>query len=379
MSLQEGWKDYSLRFEEGDLKLLKWVEEGRFESREAYQLNLLAHQASLIQEFEELICLPTLRNMEHYPYQIEAARKVLRRFRGRALLCDEVGLGKTIEAGIILKEYMMRGLVRKALILTPPGLVEQWKEEMEAKFDLSFITHEDPEFKALGKEAWAHFPLVIASLPTAKAVDHASMIQGIRYDLVIVDEAHHLRSRSTVNWQFVNVLDKKFILLLTATPVQNDLEELFNLVTILKPGQLKTLRQFKREFVTRGERRRPKNIQTLRELLGECMIRNSRSQVEQRLPPRSAHTIRLKPTTEQKALYEAVSDFVRELHPQVGYQARGINRLVLQTMQMEVGSSARALLPTVEKLLTGGRVPQGARGRLEAIRGMAAGITESTK
>ena len=63
---------------------------------------------------------------------------------------------------------------------------------------------------------------------------------GTRFDLVIVDEAHRLRNRNTAAWKLVNGLDKKYILLLTATPVQNDLDELFNLITLLRPGQLKT-------------------------------------------------------------------------------------------------------------------------------------------
>ena len=72
--------------------------------------------------------------------------------------------------------------------------------------------------------------------------------------MVIVDEAHHLKNRATSNWKLVNSLLKTFILLLTATPVQNNLEELYNLVTLLKPGHLKTQKAFKEEFVTRGTR-----------------------------------------------------------------------------------------------------------------------------
>ena len=71
---------------------------------------------------------------------------------------------------------------------------------------------------------------------------------------MIVDEAHHLRNARTVLWQFVNRLRRTYLLLLTATPVQNDLEELFNLVTLLQPGQLKTLRAFRREHLARGDK-----------------------------------------------------------------------------------------------------------------------------
>ena len=89
----------------------------------------LAQQASRLSQadhFDSLICMNTLRDVEQYAYQIETVRKVMRSFRGRVLLADEVGLGKTIEAGMVLKEYMLRGMVKKTLILTPPALMSQW-------------------------------------------------------------------------------------------------------------------------------------------------------------------------------------------------------------------------------------------------------------
>jgi superfamily II DNA or RNA helicase len=86
--------------------------------------------------FEELISIGDVRGVEHFWYQLETVRRLLRDFRGRALLADEVGLGKTIEACLALKEYWMRGLVSKALILTPPSLVGQWVDELTSKFGL---------------------------------------------------------------------------------------------------------------------------------------------------------------------------------------------------------------------------------------------------
>lgn len=143
-----------------------------------------------------------------------------RRFHGRGLLADEVGLGKTIEAGLVLKEYLLRQMVDRVLILTPPGLVEQWQEELASKYNLSnFITSSDPEFRARGSQAWEEFPRVIASLATARRPEHRKAITDLQYDLVIVDEAHHLKNRTSASWQLVNELQKKYILLLTATPM----------------------------------------------------------------------------------------------------------------------------------------------------------------
>src|SRR5438552_13697888 len=97
--------------------------------------------------------------------------------------------------------------------------------------------------------------------------------------MVIVDEAHHLRNRTTQLWRFASELQKQFILLLTATPVQNHLEELFNLVTLLEPGLLRTARQFQRQFVDRRDKLTPRNVDELHALLAEVMVRNRRSSV----------------------------------------------------------------------------------------------------
>ena len=84
-----------------------------------YFLAQRASRLSQADHFDSLICMNTLRDVEQYAYQVETVRKVMRSFRGRVLLADEVGLGKTIEAGMVRKEFMLRGMVKKALILTP--------------------------------------------------------------------------------------------------------------------------------------------------------------------------------------------------------------------------------------------------------------------
>jgi hypothetical protein len=94
---------------------------------------LRAHGLASAQQFEELLALASLAFVEPHRYQIETARRVLRFFRGRALLADEVGLGKTVEALMILREYQLRGMVRRALIIVPPALIGQWVGELSSK------------------------------------------------------------------------------------------------------------------------------------------------------------------------------------------------------------------------------------------------------
>src|SRR3990172_405382 len=155
---------------------------------------------------------------------------------------------------MILLELLMRKLARRVLILTPSSLMEQWRGEMSRKFGLDFVTHDDEAFKAQGAQAWGAFERGLASFHPARREPHRAAITEHDWDVVIVDEAHHCRNRNTLLWKLVNGLRKRYILLLTATPVQNNLEELYNLVTLLQPGLLSTARQFQRQFVDRHDK-----------------------------------------------------------------------------------------------------------------------------
>jgi SNF2 family DNA or RNA helicase len=367
---------YDVILHPGAERVLETAAAGRFSRWLAYRLQLQAERLALVAGFDELVCLDTL-SFTPFDYQIKAAQIALRRFRGRGLLCDEVGLGKTIEAGLVLQEYLLRRMVSRVLIITPPALVEQWRDELGSKFGLAdFVASHDPAFRDLGSQAWVAFPRVIASLATARRPEHRRAITDLVYDLVIVDEAHHLKNRTSVSWKFVNALQKKYILLLTATPVQNDLDELYNLITILKPGQLKTPREFRRNFVVRGDPRLPKNRGRLRELLADVMVRHARGQVGVHLPPRRAHTVKLQLAPDERAFYDEVSNFVRRgmalgpvSRPQdervstptdVMQAANGpqggeapllaVHRFTLRTLQREIGSSPAAARSTLRAL-----------------------------
>src|SRR3989442_2427092 len=128
----------SLQFDESDADLLARAFRSPGDGPQAWRLNGEAHRMSLVDGFDRLLAWPSLRGVGRYPHQERTCVRVLREMHGRAILADEVGLGKTIEAGLILKEYAIRGLVRRALVLTPASLTGQWREGMEAQFDLGF-------------------------------------------------------------------------------------------------------------------------------------------------------------------------------------------------------------------------------------------------
>ncbi|MFN8446399.1 MAG: SNF2-related protein [Caldilineaceae bacterium] len=316
------------------------------ESLPIYQLRQRTEQLRLSRGFDQLLCLEELE-VEHYEHQLHAALRALREMRGRALLADEVGLGKTIEAGIVMKELLARGLVRTVLVLTPASLTEQWREELGNKFHEEFSVIDEANRWNELKEA--EFGRWIVSLDRAKLKNHSEGILGRDYDLLIVDEAHKLKNRSTLAWQFVNQIRKRYVLMLTATPVQNDLMELYSLITILSPGQLGTVRGFRRHFLDQADSRRPKNAPSLRRLLNDVMIRNRRSKVDVKFPKRKAAIYHLTLSTEEWQLYAEVTDYIRRRFKDADSSKH--LRLTLVTLQKELSSSPQAVAHTLRAMV----------------------------
>ncbi len=343
--------------------------------------------------FDQLICLPLVREMDLLEHQIRTAKTVLRRFRGRALLCDEVGLGKTVEAGLILTELNLRGLARSVLVLTPPSLVEQWQGELRRKFSLDFTSYDDPAFRGRGVSAWSEFDRIIVSTHTAKREPHRSAIVGRRWDLVIVDEAHHLRNRTTQLWKFASQLEKQYILLLTATPVQNNLDELFNLVTLLEPGLLSTAKQFQRRFVDRQDKLTPRNVDELHGLLAEVMVRNRRSTVGLQFTRRWASTLGVQPSPDERLLYRDITAFVKEHlrlpaskttaatgeEPAEGSRSGRISRMALVALQMALGSSSQAAAGTLGTIAENAKLDGALRGQFQEFAQRAASMPRGAK
>jgi SNF2 family DNA or RNA helicase len=307
-----------------------------------YEARLALFNLSVLADYDQLVCLPSLHHVDKYWYQIETTKKVIKLFGGRALLADEVGLGKTIEAGMICKEYFVRGMIKSLLVLTPASLVSQWQLELSDKFDITAISTDDRQ--DVPEVFWNQNDNIIASINTAKHKAHRDYVTGREWDMVIVDEAHHLKNRNTLNWKLVNSIKKRFILMLTATPVQNSLIELFNLLTLLKPGLLKTEALFKKEYVGPKAGRVPKNPEKLRQLMREVMVRNTRSLVDIKLPKRFAATITVHPSEAENTLYQAINEYLRR------HQNEKSLRLSRNMLLMRIGSSPKALTDSLANL-----------------------------
>jgi SNF2 family DNA or RNA helicase len=305
----------------------------------------LAH-LSLAQGFDELLCLPHLSGFEPLSHQIETVRKVLKQFRGRVLLADEVGLGKTIEAAMVLKEYALRGMAERALVLTPASLVGQWQEELASKFGLAFATTYEPSLREDPEAFWDQ-DRIVASIATARRSEHAERLRARKFDLVIVDEAHHLHDRSSQSWKLVDALNKRFLLLLSATPVQNDLIELYNLLTLLKPGIFRTQKEFRAAYMTPGKPRQPANPERLRTLMRDAMVRNTRAIAALKLPRRHATTIKVDGAPGEAEAYADLLVAARQLAAEGGI---GRQRLVLHHLLGAAGSSPAAAASALARM-----------------------------
>lgn len=293
--------------------------------------------------FDTFMCRPRLR-FEPFPYQLEAAARVLRHMQGRAILADEVGLGKTIEAGLVLSELRLRGLAGRVLVLVPAGLVGQWQEELERKFALPSVVARAGEFEA--PTGNGPHPVIVASLPAARRAALRKAIAEPSWDLVIADEAHRLKNPRSASARLARSLRARYLLLLTATPVENRLSDLFQLVSLARPGSLGSAKEFRARHGASRDGSPARNVAELRLAMRDVMVRHRRSELAVMLPRRLAETVRVAPGDEERELYRLVSERVRE-------QARGAGparALALRSIQRLAGSSPRALAPSLEKV-----------------------------
>jgi len=293
--------------------------------------------------FDTLLSLSQLA-FEPFDYQRDTASTVLRRMRGRAILADEVGLGKTIEAGLILSELRLRGLADRTLVLTPAGLVEQWRDELERKFGL-------PTAILTGRSGVADTrgggPVLLASLAAARRDPLKSELTRDGWDLVVADEAHRLRSAHSASGKLIRMLTTRFLLLLTATPVENRLQDLYEMISLVAPGLLGTPAQFRTRYATPGgDVTSPRNLDDLRARTRQVMVRHRRSEVALRLPQRLAETVLIPPDADERAFYTEVVERIREQ----ARDATPARRMALRSVSRLAGSTPAAAAPTLAKL-----------------------------
>lgn len=340
----------------------------------AHYLTYLATAARIADTLtHDLLLAPIESSVIPLPHQLHALSRALSGDRVRYLLADEVGLGKTIEAGLILRELKLRGLARRVLVLAPKGLVTQWVAEMKTHFNETFRHLQPSDFEGYrrltGEEnPWRTHPQVICSLDSVKPLekrrgwsrqqlaDHnRDRFDGLvtaGWDLIIVDEAHRLGGSTdqVARFRLGQGLAEAapYLLLLSATPHQGKSDAFHRLLTLLDaenfPGPASVTRERVQPYVIRTEKRRAIDAEGTPLFKPRCT---------QMFPVswESRHH-------RQKVLYEAVSDYVRLGYNQAVRQKRNAIGFLLILLQRLVTSSTRAIRSTLERRLEALKLPE---------------------
>ena len=353
-------KDAVVRAHAGDLAALETVQ-----PTVEHVLHTAA-AAKLLDALEEnLLLAPIQSSVVPLPHQLYALNRAMSRDRIRYLLADEVGLGKTIEAGLILRELKLRGMARRILVVAPKGLVRQWQAEMRLHFGENFQFIEPAELSAFRQwrndeeNLWRLHDQVICSLDSVKplegrrgwSLEQLSTYNRERFedlvsaswDLVIIDEAHRMggSTEQVARYKLGAALAEAapYLLLLSATPHQGKTDQFMRLMQLVDrdsfPDQSSVNRDRVRPFVIRTEKRVAINAE------GQPLFKPRMTRLHA-VAWQDRHAA-------QQRLYEAVTDYVRHGYNQaMAAKQRHIGFLMI-LMQRLVTSSTAAIRTTLEK------------------------------
>jgi len=317
-----------------------------------------------------VLLAPMESNVIPLPHQIHALSRAISGDRVRYLLADEVGLGKTIEAGLVMRELKLRGLVRRTLVVSPKGIATQWVAEMQTHFNEQFQLVLGDDIGTLQRlapgadhrsSAWSMFDQVIVSLDSVKPMDkrrgwtaervaeynHSRFEDLITagWDLVIVDEAHRLGGSTdqVARYKLGKGLAEAapYVLLLSATPHQGKTDAFHRLMNLLDDDAFPDMDSVSRDrvapYVIRTEKRKAIDAD------GKPLFKPRRTQMAP-VAWESRHQL-------QQLLYEAVTDYVREGYNQALREKKRHIGFLMILMQRLVVSSTRAIRTTLERRL----------------------------
>ncbi len=315
-----------------------------------YQAKYVAHELERVYANDDVAKLSGLMfdaQITPTPHQIDAALFALNSPNTRGvIMADEVGLGKTIEAGIVIMQYWAERR-RRILIVSPSSLRQQWAQELQEKFNLfaNIIDSKSIKNKPITKEG-----IYICSYEFANR-NEAKLTTG--WDLLILDEAHKLRNFYSNKKGVASAISDiakgaTKSLLLTATPLQNRLEELYGLVEVVDPHYFHTLDVFRQRYIKTDH---PYALDDLRARMSKIAKRTLRSEAKKyiKYTDRIARTVTFTPSGEEKKLYDLIDDY---LHRDKLYAFASSQRhLAALIMRKRLGSSSFAVASTLRKII----------------------------
>lgn len=300
------------------------------------------------------------------PHQIYALNRALSNHQVRYIIADEVGLGKTIEAGLIIKELKTRGLINRILIVCPKGLMTQWHSEMKLKFNENFNIVLPEDFDSIKRiygdgNIWRNFSQVICSLDSVKPLEKrngwskekideynkerlGSLIYA-GWDIIIIDEAHRLGGSTSdvARYKLGSALAdiSPYLLLLTATPHQGKTEPFLRLIRLLDreafPDSNAVVREQVSPYIIRTEKREAMDGE------GNRLFKNRVTKTVN-IAWEERHSL-------QKQLYEMVTKYVAEGYNKARKEKKNYIGFLMVLMQRLVTSSTRAIRENLERRL----------------------------
>lgn len=315
---------------------------------------------------QDILLAPIESAVIPLPHQIYALRRAVSDNQVRYLLADEVGLGKTIEAGLIMRELKLRGLVKRCLVVAPKGLALQWASEMKTHFGEEFKLLVPSDFEAFRRVAgdqnvWRMYDQVICPLDSVKPMDKRrgwtkeeiaehnrerfEELVSAGWDMVVVDEAHRLGGSTdqVARYRLGLALAEAspYLLLLSATPHQGKSDAFFRLVALLDGEEFPDISSVTRDrvqpYVIRTEKRRAITAE------GQPLFKPRKTQLEA-VEWQARHS-------GQRTLYEAVTNYVREGYNQAIREKKSYVGFLMILMQRLITSSTRAIRTTLERRL----------------------------
>jgi superfamily II DNA or RNA helicase len=316
---------------------------------EAFFLAMEAQRIRYAYQFDPLFAI-NVSQVEPLPHQIEAVyHYILRSPRIRFLLADDPGAGKTIMTGLLLKELKYRGLVRRTLIVVPGHLKDQWLREMKERFGETFTVVDRSVIDATwGRNVWQEQPQLITSMDFAKQDDVMASLAEVRWDLVVVDEAHKMaayrygeKMTKTDRYRLGELLSRtsNFLLFLTATPHRGDPENFRLFLDLLQPGLFANT-SLLIESVQNADN--PLFLRRLKEDLKDFEGRPL-------FPPRHVATKAYRLNDDEKRLYNAVTEYVEKSYNKALAAEKRNVAFALLILQRRLASSLRAVRRSLER------------------------------
>lgn len=386
----------------------RFLARGRLGTAKETAIATAAHYLISQHESNELVSLGVAR-VDIKPHQVSVVHRVLSTPPHRFLLSDEVGLGKTIEAGMIVKELLARGTVRRILVIVPSSLRRQWQFELKSKFNEVFPILDSNTVRALESAGKRGNPFTYDGMERVIVSENWVVEEAIRehvlsvdWDLLIVDEAHHARKhrdgKQTRLYQLVKQLTEHShdstlaVLFLTATPMQLSTEELYSLIEMLDPtlfpseedfvkfrnrlpelnGLVKQLTDVENlqslpketleaamawinatpsefaDLVARNDKQVAIDLLGKQHLIAEVLIRNRKAKVGENLP-RRAHRLEVELSIPERAVLELIEDYVDDGLRRAAGMSNNSLGFQMTNYQKMLASSLRAIHDSLVK------------------------------